>query len=154
MRYTTTVCGGFLAMAISLAAGCTGDGRPTILPNSDPALRKTSTELAADSAKRSYEYNAPKEPQQIARAQYNIMDRCFDVANLSDSDWQNVEVWVNQKYVVYVPAFTKYSGERLNFELFYDQDGHHFATDHGANPVQCLQIYRDGKMYDVVATLE
>ncbi|HEX4055962.1 MAG TPA: hypothetical protein VHX86_16990 [Tepidisphaeraceae bacterium] len=154
MRHTKTVCGGLLAMAISLTAGCTGDGRPTILPNSDPALRKTSAELAADSAKRAYEYNAPKAQQQIARAQYNVMDRWFDVANLSDADWKNVEVWVNQKYVVNVPDFTKYSGERLNFELFYDQDGHHFETDRGANPVQTLQIYHDGKMYDVVATLE
>lgn len=82
------------------------------------------------------------------------MDRWFDVANLSDSDWQNVEVWVNQKYVVDVPDFNKFSGERLNFELFYDQDGHHFETDRGANPVRSLQIYHDGKMYDVVATLE
>jgi hypothetical protein len=154
MRHTKMICGGLLTLAIATAAGCTGDGRPTILPNSDPALRKTSSELAAESAKRSYEYDAPKATQPIARAQYNLVDRWFDVANLSNSDWQNVEVWVNQKYVVYLPVFTKASGERLNFELFYDQDGHHFETDHGANPVRALQIYRNGKMYDVVATLE
>jgi len=42
----------------------------------------------------------------------------------------------------------------LNFELFYDADGHHFATNHGNNPIRSLQMYCDGKMYDVVATLQ
>jgi hypothetical protein len=155
MRHTMTICGGFLALAMfGLATGCTGDGRPTLLPNSDAALRKSSTELAADAAKRSYESTAPKGQLTIARADYNLMDRKFNLANLSDSDWQNVEIWVNQTYVVNVPKFARNSDESLNFELFYDQDGHHFETANGKNPVQSLQIYRDGRMYDVVATLE
>jgi hypothetical protein len=155
MKQCVTLCGGFLALAMILpVAGCTGDGSPTLIPNADPALRRTSTELAADSAKRSYPANAPKEQKAIARADYNLMDRKFDLANTSDSDWKNVEVWINQEYVLSVPIFTRNSAETLNFELFYDQYGHHFQTYSGKNPVQSLQIYHDGKMYDVVATLE
>src|SRR5579859_3964297 len=37
-------------MAVALLAGC--EGRPSLLPNSDPDLRKTSTQFAADAAKR------------------------------------------------------------------------------------------------------
>jgi hypothetical protein len=149
------ICGGFVSVTALLAiSGCTSDGRPTIIPNRDPALRKSSTEFAADAARRSYEFNAPKGQDAIARAQYNLMERQFEVANLSNSDWQNVEFWVNQKYVVTVPQFDRNTGKTLNFELFYDSDGHHFETDHGGNPVRSLQIYQDGKMYDVVATLE
>jgi len=155
MRHGITICGGFLALAMAFqVTGCTGDGRPTLLPNADPALRRSSTELAADSAKRSYPANAPKDPKAIARADYNLMARKFNLANLSDSDWKNVEVWVNQAYVLNVPNFPKNSDEALNFELFYDQYGHHFQTNGGKNPVQSLQIYREGKVYDVVATLE
>jgi len=155
MKYTATIYGGFLSLAAILAlSGCTGDGTPTLLPNSDPALRKTSTELAADSAKRAYEAEAPKGTAAIARAEFNVQDRKFDLANTSDSDLHDVEVWVNQKYVVNVPNISKNSSKTLNFELFYDMDGHHFWTDHGKNPVQTLQIFWQGKMYDVVATLE
>jgi hypothetical protein len=153
--YMASICGGFVGAAALVAmSGCVGDGRPTIIPNSDSALRKTSTEFAADAAKRSYEFNAPMGHDIIARAQYNVMERQFEVANLSNSDWQNVEFWVNQKYVVSVPQFDRNTGKTLNFELFYDSDGHHFETDHGANPVRSLQIYQGGKMFDVVATLE
>ena len=123
-------------------------------PTPIPRLRKSSTELAADAAKRSYEIDAPKAGAAIARAQYNVMERQFEVANLSNSDWQNIEVWVNQRYVVCVPQFDRNTGKTLNFELFYDAQGHHFETDHGNNPVRSLQIYQGGKMYDVVATLQ
>ncbi|MGD0768020.1 MAG: hypothetical protein ABSB42_07475 [Tepidisphaeraceae bacterium] len=153
--YVATICGGFVTVTAILAmSGCTGDGRPTIIPNSDSSLRKSSTELAADAAKRSYEIDAPKSHDSIARAQYNVMERQFEVANLSNSDWQNIEVWVNQRYVVCVPQFDRNTGKTLNFELFYDAEGHHFETDHGNNPVRSLQIYQGGKMYDVVATLQ
>jgi hypothetical protein len=155
MKYGITICGGFLALAMILpVTGCTGDGTPTLLPNADPALRRTSTELAADSAKRAYPATAPKDTKAIARADYNLMSRKINLANLSDSDWKNVEVWINQEYVLNVPMFPKNSGESLNFELFYDQYGHHFQTYNGKNPVQSVQIYNGGKLYDVVATLE
>jgi major membrane immunogen (membrane-anchored lipoprotein) len=152
--YFATVCGGFIIVAALALTGCSSDGRPTLLPNADANLRKSSTEFAADAAKRSYETDAPKSNLTIARAQYNLMERQFDMANLTNWDWQNIEVWVNQKYVVSVPQFSKNSGKALNFELFYDNTGHHFETNHGGNPVKSLQIYADGKMYDVVATLQ
>jgi hypothetical protein len=155
MKNCTKICGGLLSLAMLLPmTGCTGDGSPTLIPNADPALRRTSTELAADSAKRSYPASAPKDPKAIARADYSLMDRKFSLANTTDTDWKNVEVWINQEYVLTVPIFTRNSAETLNFELFYDQYGHHFQTYDGKNPVQSLQIYQQGKLYDVVATLE
>jgi hypothetical protein len=153
--YMATVCGGFVIVALILAlGGCSTDGQPTLIPNSDANLRKSSAEFAADAAKRQYEADAPQEKQTIARAQYNLMERQFDLANLTNSDWHNIEVWVNQKYVVMVPEWTRNTAKALNFELFYDAEGHHFKTHFGGNPVKSLQIYQDGKMYDVVATLQ
>jgi hypothetical protein len=134
--------------------GCVGDGEPTLLPNSDPALHKSSTELASDAAKRSYEVSAPKSDAANARAEYDIMQRKFDLVNLSDSDWSNVEVWVNQKYVVHVPKLQKDTDERLSFNVFYDRDGHRFDTNGGKNPIRNLEICKDGMMYTVTAMLE
>jgi hypothetical protein len=153
--YFATVGGGFLIIVgLLVLPGCMGDGQPTLLPNADANLRKTSTQFAADAAKRSYEADAPKAGVPLARAEYNLTERQFDVANLTSMDLKNVEFWVNQKYVVNIPEFAPNSGKTLNFELFYDSDGHHFATDHGNNPIRSLQMYQDGKMYDVVATLQ
>ena len=153
--YFATVGGGFLIIAgLLILPGCSSDGQPTLLPNHDTSLRRTSAEFAADAAKRTYETDAPKGDGSIARAEYNLMERQFDVANLSSSDLKNVEFWINQKYVVSVPDFAPNTGKALDFELFYDADGHHFKTDHGNNPVRSLQMYHDGKMYDVVATLQ
>jgi predicted small lipoprotein YifL len=140
----------------ALAAGCGSDGQPTLVPNPEPALRKTSSELASDAAKRSYEVEAPKGENVQARGEYSLVTRKFEVANLSDTDWENVEVWVNQKFVVLVPHMVHAAGTayRIDFEMLYDRDGHHFETDGGKTPVQSLQFFRDGKMYDVTATLE
>ena len=153
--YMASVCGGFVALTALLALnGCMSDGRPTLIPNADPALRKTSAEFAADAAKRAYPMDAPHASDTIARAQYNVMEKQFEVANLTNTDWQNVEVWLNQKYVVNVPQFDHNTGKTLDFGLFYDSDGHHFDTNFGNNPVRSLQIYQNGKMYDVVAVLQ
>jgi hypothetical protein len=153
--YFASIVGGFVAVAaLLLLTGCMSDGRPTIIPNADPALRKTSTEFAADAAKRSYPLDAPRASGTIARAQYNVMEKQFEVANLTNSDWQNIEVWLNQKYVVTIPQFDRNTGKSLDFGLFYDNNGHHFDTDFGNNPVRSLEIYQNGRMYDVVATLQ
>jgi hypothetical protein len=154
--YILAVCGGFLGLVAFLTLpGCMmEDGRPTIIPNADANLRKTSTEFAADAAKRSYESDAPKANVTIARAQYSLLEERFDLANLTNWNWKNVEVWVNQRYVVDVPQLAANSGEGLNFQMFYDNQGHHFDTDWGNNPIKSVQIYADGKMYDVVATLQ
>jgi hypothetical protein len=140
----------------SLIAGCGSDGQPTLVPNPDSALRKTSAELAADAAKRSYEAEAPKGEKPEARADYSLETRRFEIANLSDVDWDDVEVWVNQKYVTLIPNMVHDAGTayRVDFEMLYDRDGHHFDTDGGKTPIQTLQIFRDGKMYDVTATLD
>jgi len=54
--------------------------------------------------------------------------------------------------VLFVPALQKDTDEKLDFEMFFDRDGHHFDTDGGKNPLQAIEIFHDGKMYDVKAT--
>jgi hypothetical protein len=137
-----------------LVWGCVGEGESAPLPNSDPQLRKTSAQRAADAARRNYENDAARGGQASARAQYNLMSRNFDFVNLSDEDWPRVEVWVNQKYVLFVPIMEAGKTKRLDFEAFYDQNGHHFDTEDGKNPLQTLEIYHDGKIFTVPAVLE
>jgi hypothetical protein len=134
-------------------AGCVSDGTPALIPNPDPNLNKTSAELAADAAKRHYEADAPRGDEGEARAQYELMTKRLDLVNLSNADWSDVEVWINHTYVLFIPQVNKAEDKRLDFTLFYDQDGHHFETKEGKNPFKTLEVYKDGTMYEVTADM-
>ena len=141
-------------MGMAVVMGCSSDGSPSPFANPDPLLRKSSAELAADAAKRSYESDSPRGGVAPARAQYELMSRRLDIVNLSDTDWSDVEVWINKDFVVDVPKMAKNDDKKLDFEMFYDRDGHHFRTEDGANPIKNVEICHDGTMYSVPATME
>jgi hypothetical protein len=140
-----------LILVSVLAAGLLGcETQVVLVPNPDPALRKPVKAFAADAAKRQYEADAPKALDPDFRGQYALILRRIDLANISQRDWDNVEVWINGRYVVYCPKFEKKSDKSLAFRLFYDSKGHRFDTDWGKNPIQTLEVYRDGTMYSVI----
>ena len=128
--------------------GC--EGTVSLIPDADPDLRQPPPVFAADAAKRHYEAGAQKVPDTDFRAQYGLIMREVDLANISNHDWDDVEVWINHTYVLHLKHFGKKSDKTLYFSMFYDQSGHHFDTDFGKTPIQSLEIFRDGNMYAVV----
>jgi hypothetical protein len=136
-----------LAAAAMLAMGC--EGTVSLIPNPDPALRKAPAVFSADAAKRQYEADAPKIPDSDFRADYALMIKQVDLANISARDYANVEVWINGQYVVFCPSFGKKTDKTLNFTMFFDRDGHHFDTGGGQHPIKSLEVFRDGTMYGV-----
>jgi hypothetical protein len=143
-------------MLAAAMAGCSG--RPSLIPNSDPALRKTSAQFAADAAKRQpFNTALPSGGQANGRAQVGYGMDTVQVLNLSDEDWENVELWINRTFVVFVPKIPA-RGERvktLNFQMFYDDRGHFFPTDNSVpdRMVQQLEMVRGGKMYSIPVKL-
>jgi hypothetical protein len=134
----------------AVAAGC--GGRVSYFPNSDPALRRKPAEFAADAASRHpYKADAPRGGEINGRAQVGYWVDHLDVANLSNADWDNVEVWVNQAYVVHVPKIPARRTWTFNFEMLYDAAGHHFPTS--KTEIKKVEIYMDGRMYDVPVKL-
>ena len=133
--------------------GCAG--RPSLVPNRDPSLRKTSAQFAADAAKRfPYKEDAPQAGEAVARAEVRYAGKYLDVVNLSKEDWNDVEIWVNQKYVVFLPTMKAMDLKALPFEMIYDEQGNYFPTDNVKHMVNRVQAYRDGKMYDIKVALE
>jgi hypothetical protein len=130
-----------------LMMGC--EGTVSIIPNPDATLRKSPSAFAADAAKRQYELDAPKADDVAFRADYALILKQVDLANVSGQDCQDVEVWINDRYVVYCPEFQGKTDKTLNFTMFYDRSGHHFDTKGGQNPIKTLEVYRDGTMYEV-----
>jgi hypothetical protein len=143
-------------VGLCMLSGCSG--RPSLLPNSDPSLNKTSAQFAADAAKR-YPFNTALPSGGVAkgRAQVGYGMDTVQVLNLSDEDWDNVELWINRAFVVFVPKFPAH-GQRvktLNFQMFYDDKGHYFPTDNSTpnRMIQQLEMVRGGKVYTIPVKL-
>lgn len=148
----TVVCIG--VMGCGLLAGC--EGRPNILPNSDPALNRTSTQFAADAAKRfPYPADLPHPGTADGRAEVDVMLTRLQILNSSDQDWNDIEVWVNKNYVCHVPSIPKgkQKVETIDFTMLYNASGDYFSTASGKNPVNLVEIRRDGKVYQLPIVL-
>jgi hypothetical protein len=150
VRRISVACAAAL-MAGGALVGCSG--RASILPNPDPALRKTSTQFAADAAKCfPYPADAPRGGDAGARAEVDYDLRAVHLSNLSGQEWHDAQVWVDGKYVVLlkrVPPSTgaKPTFENLNFQLLFDDAGNHYPTF--GSHIKKIEIFRDGKLYDV-----
>jgi hypothetical protein len=148
-KFPTTLL--FVA-ALATLAGCAG--RPSLIPNSDPALRKTSAQFASDAARR-HPFNAglPSGGTARGRAQVGYGRDTVEIVNLGTEEWQNVELWANRKYVVFIPRI-RAGADRvttINFQMMFDANGHYFPLDNSTpeRMVRQLEIVRDGSIYSV-----
>ncbi len=131
-----------------LIVGC--HDRPTLLPNPDPLLRKSSTAFAADAAKRfPYPASAEQAGTAVARAQVGYMLNRLEIVNLSEEEWTDVDVWVNRAYVVHLPRMEPKVLKRLDFEMLFNDAGQHFPLKNDKVLVERVEIYQDGKIYNV-----
>ena len=141
-----------LLVLVAVTAGCSG--RPSIIPNPDKSLRKTSSQFAADAAKRHpYKKDAPRGGEAVARAQVGYTLNQVDVVNLSQEPWNDVEVWVNQNYVVFLPSMPPNQLKSIPFQMLFDDQGNYFPLDNKKTLVTKVEVLRDGKMYDVPVKL-
>ena len=148
-----------LALASTLAAAVGCAGRAELWPNSDTRLRKTATEFAADAAKRHpYKITAGRGGQALARAEVGYLIDRVDLINLSDIEWTDVEVWINGTHVVFLPAMEPKTLKKIPFQAIYNDQGQSFPTSNGGyfkrEPIMItkLELFRDGKLYDVPVT--
>src|SRR4051794_10234094 len=145
----TLLFGFGLSLAI---AGCAGS--TSLMPNPDKSLRKNPAQFAADAASRHpYKADAPRGGEADARVQVGYWVNNLDIVNLSQQDWNDVDLWVNQKYVVHIPHMEHGKLKKINFEMLYDDKGNHFPLDNKSAMVNKAELFQDGKMYDVAVRL-
>jgi len=145
-----TLCA--LALIASLGAGCSG--RPSMLPNKDKSLRTSSAAFAADAAKRfPYKSDAPRAGQAVARAQVGYTMNQLEVVNLSEETWTDVEIWVNEKYVVFIPTMKPKELKILNFQMLFNEKGDYFPVNNKTVRINRVEAYRDGQMWDIPVAL-
>jgi hypothetical protein len=142
------------ATSVAFLVGC--EGRPAFVPNTDPALNRTSTQFAADAAKRfPYPSSLPHPGTAQGRAEVDVMLTRLQILNSSDEDWNDIEIWVNQSYVCHVPSIPKgmQRVETIGFEMLYNTSGDYFSTAGGKNPVTLVEMRRNGKVYQLPIVL-
>jgi hypothetical protein len=140
---------GVALAGVMLAVGGCFSERTGFLPNEDTALRKKDKEFVADATQRFPYKETAERGTTSARAEVDYMYRYIGVANLSDAQWKDVEVWVNKQYVVFVPAWKGEVLKRIQFTMLRDERGNPFTSDKGRNPVKSVEVFTDGKMYDI-----
>jgi len=136
-----------VAVTGALVVGCSG--RTSVVPNPDPALRKSSAQFAADAARRSYPTDAPRGGEAVARAEVGYQIDRINFVNLSDEDWTGAEVWVNEKYVCYLPNAPKGTLKLIQFQMLYDDSGNYFPVNNNKVMVNKVEVFKDGTLYDV-----
>lgn len=138
----------FVVVMMAAFVGCAG--RSELIPNKNPALRKTAAQFAADAAKR-FPYNsaAPRGGPAKGRAQVGYTLNRLEIVNLSDEIWNDVEVWVNGEYVIHLPTIKPNDLQSLPFQAIYNDSGRSFPTDNSKVLVNKVEILMGGKMWDV-----
>ncbi len=137
---------GSLIATTCLVAGC---HQTALIPNPDPTLRKSRSSFRADAAGRTYPADARKAKGLVARAQIGYHLKWVEVANLSEEDWTNVEVWIDGQYVAFVPSIPARTLKRIEFQSIYDKDGKMLPTESQTYAVSKLEVLIDGTLYDV-----
>lgn len=139
--------------ACLLAGGCAG--RTQVFPNSDKNLRRTPPEFAADAAKR-FPYrggDTGTETDAPAYAAIGYWLNVIDIMNRSETDWENVEIWVNGTHVVHLPKMERLSQKRIPFRALYDVNGQSFPENNKKMLVRKIEVLLDGKLYRVPSRL-
>ena len=141
-----------LCLSFFLLSGCAG--RPSLIPNQDKDLRKTSTQFAADAAARHpYKADAPRGPEAAARAEVDYALKTIKLENLSNDEWNDVEVWVNHDYVVFLPHLPKNKLEIIFFQSLFNGKGESFPIRNSKVQIEQLEVLMDGKLHDVKVVL-
>ena len=146
----SNILSGLFALLVFGLGGCGDTPRPTIFANPDPNLRKGVRELREDAAKRTYAAEAPRAKEPRARAEIAYMDNRLEVVNFSGEDWTNVEVWVNGRWVCYVPKMEDRKLKEIHFPMLFDQDGKNFPISNRQIRVEKVEVFRNGTLYEVV----
>jgi hypothetical protein len=135
---------------IALTSGCAR--HQALLPNSDPSLRRSGAEFAADAkARHPYPDDLPHAGEAPARAQIAYMLNRIELVNLDVGDWEDVEIWVNRGYVVHLPAVENRRLKRISFMSLMDANGQHFPLSRAF--IEQLEVVKDGRRYSVHATV-
>ena len=139
------VCIAALLTSLFLA-GCSQ--RAWVVPPSDPYLRKTAKQFAEDAAKRHpYKADAPRGGEADGRAEVGYMLDQISLVNLSYQEWTDVEIWINQAYVVYLPKIEPGKLKTVNFQMMFNAQGKTFPTDNRKTLVEKVEVFHGGKMY-------
>ncbi len=73
-----------------------------------------------------------------------------EIVNFTGQDLEDIEVWVNRRYVCYVPKMQDRQLKEIHFPMLYDEQGKTFHIDKDNVRVEKVELFKDGKLYEIV----
>ena len=145
----TLIASTLVLVFVTSSIGCAG--RVSLLPNSDKTLNRTPAQFASDAAKRTYPADLPDGGAAEARAWVAYDANNIQILNNSDEDWNDVEIWVNHKYVVCAPRIEagKKRVKTFTFMMLYDDQGNPFPTDNRKQMIESLELVKADARYSI-----
>jgi hypothetical protein len=133
-------------LATAALAGC--ERNAVLIPNSDASLNKTATSFAQEAAARfPYPADALRSGELPARAEVGYMWNVINLAYFGKQDLADVELWINQRYVLPLEKLEAGKVKRIAFKMIYDQQGQHLP--HGGVVIDTVELRAGGKIFDV-----
>ena len=133
-----------VAVMVALAAGCaSGDRRWN--PNPELSLQKKPAEYAAYAAEQVYPADATRAEGSPVLAEVDYGYDVVNLVNVGEEDWNDVNVWVNQQFVVKLGSLPVRVQRGVNFHALYDREGLR-APSRGVW-IRTVEIERDGQLY-------
>jgi len=128
-----------------MLGGC-ASGTSRVNPNPEPSLNRPRQELATYAATRDYPADAPQASAPV-RAEVDYQLDVINMVNLGDTELKDVEVWVNQHYVVLVGTLPVRQQRGINFHVLFDKSGRR-APSRGTW-INSIELYYDGALRPV-----
>ena len=139
-----------LTMAAISLAGCATDTtnvNPATNPSTNPSVKQSHPSFPAYAASRQYPADLPKVDEKNVYAEVEYQLDAIHLINFGDKDLANVEVWVNEHYVMFVGALPLKQQRGVTFNVLFDSAGHR-APSKGVW-VDKVELNYDGQMHAV-----
>lgn len=110
-------------LGLAMMVGGCASGSNSLLQNPNKDLRKHRKEFVADAATRSYPTTAQSVATSPIRGEVDYQIDVINLVNLSDTEWKDVEVWVNGRYVCSLTTLPAKKQVGINFGSLFDNQG-------------------------------
>lgn len=137
-----------IAVALLAAAGCAPQNDGSSNSARATTQAPTVTELAAYAASRHFPTSAPSQADLHVAAIVNRSTGIIKLYNFDAAAIRNIDVWVNQAFVLHVAALAPNASVEIKLADMYNAVGRNLASQN--EPIRQVQLVIDGSVHNAL----